>query len=597
MAIVLIVEDDRVSQKILTKVLRNAGHEALTATNLMEAGTLLRQHILVDLVILDSQLGNEWGWDFLRELRMDPIFRGIPVVVYTAHTERSLLVRYVELGVQNLRVKPYRGEVVLEEVARALKTGWAAGLLENISDVCSRLKVTPTDYCGLLNTAAPLIEQSLQDIRRRLTSVNDPMLHAQLENIKLRSTPLGIRIFSVIVDAAMEAIRNEEHVRAAAALRVIEPLLGILRKRAMGSLSMEDAIAPFHAPADTAPTTRIKPMAGPPASICIDFCRRVAATPIWRLGAHFTRLRGIPFITSDELDQLSRQLIKEPPITTLLEAARQIQRAPDLAIDALAADLVAQPHFAACYKRILDHIDPLGDAVITASSARLFIERQGISKTTTLWAAGRVAESLSPACVIDIEPLFTHAISVSLQAFETGRLLRLSNPHLLAASGLVHDIGKWLFAIGEPGLYAIALSLSQYDGASQEQGEVAIFGVDHQTAGKRLLELAGADQLLRDTASLHATPDSFETDNPEHAITLAVVHMANLFAHAAAAPTEALRQEIFKHFENKDHPVWQILHDRGVSIPLEEAELVATLASVAQTTHWISRELCSLRRR
>ena len=160
MAIVLIVEDDRVSQKILTKVLRNAGHEALTATNLMEAGTLLRQHILVDLVILDSQLGNEWGWDFLRELRMDPIFRGIPVVVYTAHTERSLLVRYVELGVQNLRVKPYRGEVVLEEVARALKTGWAAGLLENISEVCARLKVTPTDYCGLLNTAAPLIEQA-----------------------------------------------------------------------------------------------------------------------------------------------------------------------------------------------------------------------------------------------------------------------------------------------------------------------------------------------------------------------------------------------------------------------------------------------------
>jgi len=73
--------------------------------------------------------------------------------------------------------------------------------------------------------------------------------------------------------------------------------------------------------------------------------------------------------------------------------------------------------------------------------------------------------------------------------------------------------------------------------------------------------------------------------------------MANLFAHAAAAPTETLRKEIFKHFENKDHPVWHILHDRGVSLPLEEGELVATLSSVAQTTHWISRELCSLRRR
>ncbi len=32
MAIVLIVEDDRVSQKILTKVLRNAGHEVPAIT-------------------------------------------------------------------------------------------------------------------------------------------------------------------------------------------------------------------------------------------------------------------------------------------------------------------------------------------------------------------------------------------------------------------------------------------------------------------------------------------------------------------------------------------------------------------------------------
>lgn len=597
MAIVLIVEDDRVSQKILTKVLRNAGHEALPAANLMEAGTLLRQHILVDLVILDSQLGNEWGWDFLRELRMDPIFRGIPVVVYTAHTERSLLVRYVELGVQNLRVKPYRGEVILDEVARALKTGWAAGLLENISDVCARLKVRPTDYCGLLNTAAPLIEQSLQDIRRRLTSVNDPMLHTQLENIKLRSAPLGLRIFSVIVDAAMEAIRNEEHARAAAALRVIEPLLGILRKRAMSILSMEDAVAPFQSTAHTAPETKLKPMAGPPASISIDYCRRVAAPQIWRLGPHFNRLRGVPFITSDELDQLSQQLIKEAPLATLLDAAKQIQCAPDIPIETLAAALVNQPHFGACYKRILDHIDPLGDAVITANSARTFIERQGVSKTTTLWTAGRVAESLSPSFVIDIEPLFTHAISVSLISFETGRLLRLTNPHLLAASGLVHDIGKWLFAIGEPGLYAIALSLSQHDGAIQEQGEVAIFGVDHQTAGQRLLELAGTNQLLQDTAARHATPDSFESDNSEHAITLAIVHMANLLAHAAAAPTDTLRQDILKYFENKDHPVWHILSERGVALPMEESELVAALATVSQTAHWISRELCSMRPR
>jgi len=596
MAIVLVVEDDRVSQKVLAKILRNAGHEALLATNLMEASTLLRQHILVDLVILDSQLGNEWGWDFLREVRMDRIFRGIPVVVYTAHTERSLLVRYVELGVQNLRVKPYRGEVVLEEVARAVKNGWAAGLVENIDEVCTRLKVSPTDYCGLLNSAAPLIEQSLQEIRRRLTSLNDPVLHAHLENIKVRSASLGIKIFSVIVESVDEAIRNEEHVRAAAALRVIEPILGILRKRSLANLSMEDAVAPFQSTANTPAPKTIKPMAGPPTSLSMEFCRRVAAPPIWRLGGYFGRLRGAPLITADDLDQLSQQLLREPPLSVMVEAARLLERVPELSIDEVAALLIEQRHFATCYKRILDHLDPLGDAVVTPATARLLIERQGLAKTTTLLAAGQLAEALGPSGALEIEPLFTHAIAVSLLAFEIGRLLKLSNPHLLATAGLVHDVGKWLFALGEPGLYAIALSLAQHDCSSQEEAEKAIFGVSHPEAGRRLLELAGENLLLQDVALQHATPDAVTNTSAEHVITVTIIHLANLLAHAAAASKEEQRQEIHQHFQEHDHPAWQTLRAQGVVLPFDEMELVASLSSIAQTTKWISLELCSLRR-
>jgi CheY-like chemotaxis protein len=69
MAKVLIVEDDRLSQKVMGQVLTNAGHEALFADSTRKAWEKLQEHVLVDLVVLDNQLNQEWGWQFLRRMR------------------------------------------------------------------------------------------------------------------------------------------------------------------------------------------------------------------------------------------------------------------------------------------------------------------------------------------------------------------------------------------------------------------------------------------------------------------------------------------------------------------------------------------------
>jgi CheY-like chemotaxis protein len=106
MAKVLLIDDDRLAHKLVARVLEKAGHETLAAYSSREAWDRIQEHVLVDMVILDNQLGSEWGWQFLRTLRNSPAFRGIPVVVYTAHTERESLIRYMEMGVQTVRVKP-----------------------------------------------------------------------------------------------------------------------------------------------------------------------------------------------------------------------------------------------------------------------------------------------------------------------------------------------------------------------------------------------------------------------------------------------------------------------------------------------------------
>jgi CheY-like chemotaxis protein len=120
MATVLVVEDDKLSQRILSKMLAGGNHVALLAASVEEGWATLRQNVSVDLVILDNQLGKEWGWQFLERLREDILYQNLPVVVYTGHTERNSILRYVELGVKTMLVKPYKAEIIFEEVSKAV---------------------------------------------------------------------------------------------------------------------------------------------------------------------------------------------------------------------------------------------------------------------------------------------------------------------------------------------------------------------------------------------------------------------------------------------------------------------------------------------
>src|SRR5450631_3692161 len=126
MAKVLVLDDDRLSQKLVGKVFGNAGHETLAAFSAQHAWEKLHEHVLVDMVVLDNQLDQEWGWQFMRALRANPAYLGLPVVVYTAHTERDSIVRYLELGVQSMNLKPYQSDVLLVELGKAIQSNWSA---------------------------------------------------------------------------------------------------------------------------------------------------------------------------------------------------------------------------------------------------------------------------------------------------------------------------------------------------------------------------------------------------------------------------------------------------------------------------------------
>lgn len=82
MSKILVVEDHAVTQRVLSKRLRDAGYAVTTAANGQEALDLLSQGP-VDLIISDIAMPQMDGLTLLRRVRADARLAGVPFVVLT----------------------------------------------------------------------------------------------------------------------------------------------------------------------------------------------------------------------------------------------------------------------------------------------------------------------------------------------------------------------------------------------------------------------------------------------------------------------------------------------------------------------------------
>jgi CheY-like chemotaxis protein len=82
---ILVVEDDISIQQMMADVLEEEGYSVSSAPDGSEALALLHSSQLQpDLILLDLMMPHMDGWTFCAELRRDPRFADIPIVVLSA---------------------------------------------------------------------------------------------------------------------------------------------------------------------------------------------------------------------------------------------------------------------------------------------------------------------------------------------------------------------------------------------------------------------------------------------------------------------------------------------------------------------------------
>jgi CheY-like chemotaxis protein len=106
MARILIIEDEANNLDVARRIVRGAGHEAITATDGL-AGLEMARRDRPDAVLVDLLLPKLDGWAVTRAIREEPWAKGIPIIAVSALAMEADRARARDAGCDDFVTKPY----------------------------------------------------------------------------------------------------------------------------------------------------------------------------------------------------------------------------------------------------------------------------------------------------------------------------------------------------------------------------------------------------------------------------------------------------------------------------------------------------------
>jgi two-component system cell cycle response regulator DivK len=123
--LILIVEDDEKSRKLVRDMLQFKGYQILESETAEEGIRLARENKPA-LVLMDFHLPGMNGIEGLKALHADAATRSIPVIAVTASAMIEDRHKIIAAGFDGLQTKPINVKEFLDAVAQILKRAGAA---------------------------------------------------------------------------------------------------------------------------------------------------------------------------------------------------------------------------------------------------------------------------------------------------------------------------------------------------------------------------------------------------------------------------------------------------------------------------------------
>lgn len=113
----LVVDDSAVIRTVLTRILSGLGYEVLSAVHGRDALNKLEAGASPALALVDWNMPEMNGYEFIRALRTDARWRSLPVMMVTTETEIEQVARALAAGANEYLMKPFTPEMVQDKLA------------------------------------------------------------------------------------------------------------------------------------------------------------------------------------------------------------------------------------------------------------------------------------------------------------------------------------------------------------------------------------------------------------------------------------------------------------------------------------------------
>jgi CheY-like chemotaxis protein len=113
-----VIEDHPLDMKLLSVLLRDAGHDLVSWSGIEGALAGIRAQ-RPDVVLLDLNLSGADGLEIVRAMRANADTRAIPVLAVTAYPQRYSHAEIVDAGCTGIIVKPVDTRQLLGQMQRA----------------------------------------------------------------------------------------------------------------------------------------------------------------------------------------------------------------------------------------------------------------------------------------------------------------------------------------------------------------------------------------------------------------------------------------------------------------------------------------------
>ncbi|TAL39370.1 MAG: response regulator [Spirochaetes bacterium] len=204
MHLILAIDDEKTTLRLLDEQLKNLGYQVITAQSAQEGIGLARTGN-PDLILLDVMMPRMTGFEALRVLKKDEQLKPIPVIILTAKSKHDDVVTAMGLGAIDYMVKPHEIHALNQKIESALQIG----KIHKLKELAER-----TEYIQVARGGKTTMITFLKGIRDR----------AVLQEARKIFTPFFVKLVKsddIVFDLRRLDDMSEEDVKAISVILTI----------------------------------------------------------------------------------------------------------------------------------------------------------------------------------------------------------------------------------------------------------------------------------------------------------------------------------------------------------------------------------------